>query len=241
MIKNQIKYSLAGFCMGVAELIPGISGSTVAVIFKIYPNLMTILSQLRLKNLTLNLRSLSETFQLNLSVPLIFSMIIAVILSSRGINFLLTNYEEIFLSSLGLLMIALSIYIINFLKDLIEDKRLLVFLSLGIIIGFALQELNISSVNISIPYLFLSGVLAFSFFLIPGISGSAMLVVLGVYGPIIQAVSIFNFTLLAPFSLGCLISLLLLPRVVLSIYSSHELTLMHFFSGLILSSGIFLL
>jgi putative membrane protein len=202
---------------------------------------MTILSQLRLKNLTLNLRSLSETFQLNLSMPLIFSMIIAVILSSRGINYLLTNYEEIFLSSLGLLMIALSIYIINFLKDLIEDKRLLVFLSLGIIIGFALQELNISSVNISIPYLFLSGVLAFSFFLIPGISGSAMLVVLGVYGPIIQAVSIFNFTLLAPFSLGCLISLLLLPRVVLSIYSSHELTLMHFFSGLILSSGIFLL
>jgi putative membrane protein len=241
MIKNQIKYSLAGFCMGVAELIPGISGSTVAVIFKIYPNLMTILSQLRLKNLTLNLRSLSETFQLNLSMPLIFSMIIAVILSSRGINYLLTNYEEIFLSSLGLLMIALSIYIINFLKDLIEDKRLLVFLSLGIIIGFALQELNISSVNISIPYLFLSGVLAFSFFLIPGISGSAMLVVLGVYGPIIQAVSIFNFTLLAPFSLGCLISLLLLPRVVLSIYSSHELTLMHIFSGLILSSGIFLL
>ncbi|MDC0079453.1 DUF368 domain-containing protein [Pseudomonadota bacterium] len=240
-MKNQIKYSLAGFCMGVAELIPGISGSTVAVIFKIYPNLMTILSQLRLKNLTLNLRSLSETFQLNLSMPLIFSMIIAVILSSRGINYLLTYYEEIFLSSLGLLMIALSIYIINFLKDLIEDKRLLVFLSLGIIIGFALQELNISSVNISIPYLFLSGVLAFSFFLIPGISGSAMLVVLGVYGPIIQAVSIFNFTLLAPFSLGCLISLLLLPRVVLSIYSSHELTLMHFFSGLILSSGIFLL
>ena len=241
MMKNQIKYSLAGFCMGVAELIPGISGSTVAVIFKIYPNLMTILSQLRLKNLTLNLRSLSETFQLNLSMPLIFSMIIAVILSSRGINYLLTNYEEIFLSSLGLLMIALSIYIINFLKDLIEDKRLLVFLSLGIIIGFALQELNISWVNISIPYLFLSGVLAFSFFLIPGISGSAMLVVLGVYGPIIQAVSIFNFALLAPFSLGCLISLLLLPRVVLSIYSSHELTLMHFFSGLILSSGIFLL
>ena len=40
--------------MGVAELIPGISGPTVAVIFKIYPNLMTILSQLRIKNLTLS-------------------------------------------------------------------------------------------------------------------------------------------------------------------------------------------
>ena len=46
-MNNQIKYSLAGFCMGVAELIPGISGATVAVIFKIYPNLMIILSHLR--------------------------------------------------------------------------------------------------------------------------------------------------------------------------------------------------
>ena len=55
-MSNQIKYSLAGFCMGVAELIPGISGATVAVIFKIYPNLMTILSQLRVKNLTLNIQ-----------------------------------------------------------------------------------------------------------------------------------------------------------------------------------------
>ena len=73
--------------MGVAELIPGISGSTVAVIFKIYPNLMTILSQLRLKNLTLSFQSLSKTFQFNVSLPLIFSMMIAVILCSRGINF----------------------------------------------------------------------------------------------------------------------------------------------------------
>ena len=72
-MNNQIKYSLAGFCMGVAELIPGISGSTVAVIFKIYPNLMTILSQLRLKNLTLSFQSLSKTFQFNVSLPLIFS------------------------------------------------------------------------------------------------------------------------------------------------------------------------
>jgi len=240
-MNNQIKYSLAGFCMGVAELIPGISGSTVAVIFKIYPNLMTILSQLRLKNLTLSFQSLSKTFQFNVSLPLIFSMMIAVILCSRGINYLLTNYEEIFLSSLGLLMIALSIYIINYFKDLAEDKKLIIFLSLGIIIGFALQELNISSENTSIFYLFLSGIVAFSFFLIPGISGSAMLVVLGVYGPIIQAVSAFDFVLLSPFALGCLISLLLLPKVVLSIYSSHELKLMHIFSGLILSSGIFLL
>ena len=240
-MSNQIKYSLAGFCMGVAELIPGISGATVAVIFKIYPNLMTILSQLRVKNLTLNIQSLSQTFQFNVSLPLILSMIIAVIFCSKGINYLLTNYEELFLLSLGLLMILLSIYIINFFQGVSQNKKLLIFLSLGIVIGFVLQDLNIGSGTISTPYLFLSGILAFSFFLIPGISGSAMLVVLGVYGPVIQAIANLNLNLLAPFGIGCLISLLLLPKVVLSIYSSHEQKLMYIFSGLIFSSGIFLL
>ena len=240
-MSDQIKYSLAGFCMGVAELIPGISGATVAVIFKIYPNLMKILSNLRIKKLTLNFSSLSQTFQFNVSLPLILSMIIAIIFCSRGINFLLKNYEEIFLSSLGLLMMTLSIYIVQYFKDALIDKKLFLFLFLGIGVGILLQGLDIGSGNISMPYLFLSGILAFSFFLIPGISGSAMLVVLGVYGPIIQGIATFNLNLLAPFALGCLISLLLLPKLVLSIYSSNELNLMYIFSGLILSSGIFLI
>ena len=227
--------------MGVAELIPGISGATVAVIFKIYPNLMTILSNLRVKNLTLDLRSLSQTFQFNVSLPLIISMIIAVILCSKGINYLMINFEGLFFTSLGLIMIVLSIYIINFFKEAIEEKKLIAFLLLGACIGFSLQEINIGSGNTSMIYLFISGILAFSFFLIPGISGSAMLVVLGVYGPIIEAISILDFSLLTPFALGCMVSLLLLPKLVLSIYSSHALRLMHIFSGLILSSGISLI
>ena len=152
--------------MGVAELIPGISGATVAVIFKIYPNLMTILSNLRVKNLTLDLRSLSQTFQFNVSLPLIISMIIAVILCSKGINYLMINFEELFLTSLGLIMIVLSIYIIDFFKEVIEEKKLIAFLLLGAGIGFSLQEINMVSGNTSMIYLFISGILAFSFFLI---------------------------------------------------------------------------
>ena len=60
--------------MGVAELIPGISGATVAVIFKIYPNLMKILSNLRIKNLTLNF---SQAIA-KLLVPIMFKRILLV-------------------------------------------------------------------------------------------------------------------------------------------------------------------
>ena len=240
-MNDQIKYSVAGFCMGVAELIPGISGATIAVIFKIYPNLMSILSELRIKNLSLKFSSLSKTFQFHISMPLLVFMIAAIVICSKGIDFLLNNYEDLFLSSLGLLMIFLSIYVANFFKDVIQRVNLIIFLFLGVIIGFSLQELNISSGEITVFYLFFSGLLAFSCFLIPGISGSAMLVVLGVYGPVIQAVANFNFNLLIPFGLGCLISLFILPKAVLSIYFKHEQNLMFFFSGLIFSSGFFLL
>lgn len=240
-MKDQVKYSLAGFCMGVAELIPGISGSTVAVIFKIYPNLMTILSQLRLKNISLNFSLISQTFQFRVSMPLLFSMLAAILLCSNLISFLMNNYEQLFLHLLGWLMMFLSIYVANFFKASLKRFNLLVFLFLGILMGYFLQELNINSGAVTPLYLFFSGVIAFSFFLIPGISGSAILVVLGAYSPVIQATANLNFLFLFPFALGCLTSLLILPKLVMSLYVKYEQRLMYIFSGLIFSSGYFLL
>ena len=240
-MKDQVKYSLAGFCMGVAELIPGISGSTVAVIFKIYPNIMTILSQLRLKNISLNFSLISQTFQFRVSMPLVFSMLAAILLCSNLISFLMNNYEQLFLHLLGWLMMFLSIYVANFFKASLKRFNLLVFLFLGILMGYFLQELNINSGAVTPLYLFISGVIAFSFFLIPGISGSAILVVLGAYSPVIQATANLNFLFLFPFALGCLTSLLILPKLVMSLYVKYEQRLMYIFSGLIFSSGYFLL
>ena len=240
-MNDQVKYSLAGFCMGVAELIPGISGSTVAVIFKIYPNLMSILSQLRLKNFSLNFSLTSKIFQFGVSLPLIFSMIAAILLCSNLITFLINNYEKLFLSLLGWLMMFLSIYVADFFRDSLKKLNLLIFLILGILIGYILQELNIGSGVVTPLYLFISGLIAFAFFLIPGISGSAILVVLGVYSPVIQAIADFNLLFLFPFALGSLISLLILPKIVVSLYAKYEQSLIYIFSGLIFSSGYFLL
>ena len=240
-MNDQVKYSLAGFCMGVAELIPGISGSTVAVIFKIYPNLMSILSQLRLKNFSLNFSLNSQIFQFRISLPLIFSMLAAIILCSNLIAFLINNYEQLFLSVLGWLMMILSIYVADFFRASFKRLNLLIFLIFGVLIGYIFQELNIGLVEVSQLYLFISGFIAFTFFLIPGISGSAILVILGVYSPVIQAIANFNLLFLLPFGLGCLISLLILPKIVVSLYAKYEQSLMYIFSGLIFSSGYFLL
>jgi putative membrane protein len=234
---QQIKYAIAGFCMGLAELIPGVSGSTIAVIFKIYKNLMSILSELKWSNVSLNISQLSQNFQLKLFLPLIGSMLLSIILFSKAIDYLILNYEEIFFEVLGWLMIILSIKVANFFISAFEKPLLLVFAFLGIGIGFFLNGL---AIDFEIPgtlYLFVCGLLAFSFFLIPGISGSAILVILGVYGLVIQSISQLNLWILIPFGLGCLVSLLLLPKFILAAYLRYEDKLLFLFAGLIFVSG----
>ena len=237
----QIKYAIAGFLMGIAELIPGISGSTIAVVFKIYKNLMTILSELKWRNLSLNFFKSSEIFQFKLLLPLIGSMLISIVLFSKAIDYLLNNYEQNFFMALGFLMILLSIQVANFFKDVFRKPILFPFLMFGAAIGFFLNSLDLDVISPNLLYLYASGLLAFAFFLIPGISGSALLIVLGIYGIVIESISQLNFEVLLPFGLGCITSLVLLPKFILAVFLRYEEKLLLFFAGLIFSSGYFLI
>lgn len=227
--------------MGIAELIPGISGSTIAVVFKIYKNLMTILSELKWRNLSLNFFKLSEIFQFKLLLPLIGSMLISILLFATAIDYLLNNYEQNFFTALGFLMILLSIQVANFFKDVFRKPILFPFLMFGAAIGFFLNSLGLDVISPNLLYLYASGLLAFAFFLIPGISGSALLIVLGIYGIVIESISQLNFEVLLPFGLGCITSLVLLPKFILAVFLRYEEKLLLFFAGLIFSSGYFLI
>jgi putative membrane protein len=237
----QIKYAIAGFLMGIAELIPGISGSSIAVVFKIYKNLMTILSELKWRNLSLNFFKSSEIFQFKLLLPLIGSMLISILLFATAIDYLLNNYEQNFFTALGFLMILLSIQVANFFKDVFRKPILFPFLMFGAAIGFFLNSLGLDVISPNLLYLYASGLLAFAFFLIPGISGSALLIVLGIYGIVIESISQLNFEVLLPFGLGCITSLVLLPKFILAVFLRYEEKLLLFFAGLIFSSGYFLI
>ena len=118
----QIKYACAGFLMGIAELIPGISGSTIAVIFNIYKNLMSILTELKWSNASLNLVALTRVFQLKLFAPLLFSMFLSILFFSKGIDYLLTHYEQPFFLLLGWLMMLLSIQVGNFFTSIFSKQ-----------------------------------------------------------------------------------------------------------------------
>ena len=233
---ERLKFFVAGFFIGIAELLPGISGSTVAVGFGIYDRIIKILSEIRLKNFSYNIKSLNKTFHLDLMLLLLISMVFSVIFFSKAILYLFTNFNSAFEISLSVVMILISLYII---KDFIfEKQRFFLFIIIGAFFGFVINQIPNLETSNNFVILVLMGLIAFSFFLVPGISGSAILLSLGAYKLVIEAIAEINFTVLVPFAIGSLIALYFLPKIIFNLVDKFNEKLMSFFSGLIFVAGL---
>lgn len=239
-MNERIKFVLAGFCVGFAELLPGISGSTVAIFFGIYEKIIKALSAIKLKNISFNLRKLNQIFNLDLMIPFIISMIISVLVFSKFILFLHNEFTLIFNIILGIIMIVGGCLIAR--KELLAFKiyRNYFFL-IGLIVSYALSNLAIDSIDTNLVNLIFAGFIAFSFFLIPGISGSAILLIFGFYSIIIESIAILNFTVLLPFAIGAFISLLTMPKIISYLFEKNRESIISFFGGLIIGTGIILI
>lgn len=240
-MNERLRFIVAGFFVGLAEILPGISGSTIAIAFNVYQKFILFLSNLKVSNLSLKYKELNRVFFLDLIIPFLFSMALTVILLSNLIVFLFSEYTYYFLVFLGSLMCLIAFVLLNRIKDLLNNKlRIFFYFSLGAVFGFLLNQINIIFINPNFIILLVVGFIAFSFFLMPGISGSAVLLSIGVYELIIGSIATLNMTILIPFALGCLISLLTLPKIVHHLLDRFNTSIMTFFSGLILVSGILL-
>ncbi len=198
----RLRFLLAGFCIGLAELLPGISGATVALMFGIYKKLIECISKLK---------------DLDLLVPLLLGMAVSVFGFSKLINFLFLNYTNLFEFFIGILMIFYGAYL--FLSNIQKSKRKeLFFFSLlfviSVAIGVAIGNLSGLDASVGTFPLVIYGFIAFSFLLIPGISGSAFLLAIGIYPLIIGSVADLNLLVLLPFTTGMLFSLITMPKCI---------------------------
>ena len=101
------------------------------------------------------------------------------------------------------------------------------FFLIGLIVSFVLSNLAIDSIDINLVNLIFAGFIAFSFFLIPGISGSAILLIFGFYSIIIESIAILNFTVLLPFGIGASISLLTMPKIISYLFEKNRETIIN--------------
>ena len=163
-------------------------------------------------------------------------MAVTVIFFSKIVLYFYTNYNDLFEIFLAITMIIISLFII---KDFIPiNNKLFLFILIGVLFGYAINQIPDFEMSSNILFLILIGFIAFSFFLVPGISGSAILVTFGQYRLIIQALAELNFITLIPFGVGCLLSLYLMPKLISNLVDKYNEYLMSFFSGLIFIAGL---
>ena len=226
-MKDQIRYFIAGIFIGISELLPGISGATVALMFGVYERILAFLTQLK---------------GFSLIITLLIGMVLSVFLFSSLINYLYENFTDIFNILIAILMIGYGVFlIINiYLKENIsQGMSFYVTLFLAIFIGLSLSSFQMySSEEPKMILLAILGFIACSFLLFPGISGSAFLLSVGAYTLIIQSIANLNFNVLLPFAVGMLAALILMPRLINKAYKKFGKSVLVFFGGLILTAGL---
>lgn len=226
-MKEKIRYFIAGIFIGLSELLPGISGATVALMFGVYEKLLDFLRKFK---------------NFNLILPLLFGMILSVFVFSSLINFLYETHTNTFNIFIALIMIGYGIFLVitTFLnEDIDKGKKFFINLFLAILIGFYLASFHTNANQELNPLLLaLFGFIACSFLLFPGISGSAFLLSVGAYPLIIGSISNLDFGILFPFGIGMLMALVLMPRLINKAYKKFGKSMLVFFGGLIFSAGI---
>ena len=221
----RLRFLLAGFCIGLAELLPGISGATVALMFGIYKKLIECISKLK---------------DLELLFPLLLGMAVGVFGFSNLINFLFLSYTNLFELLIGILMIFYGAYLFFSNIQTPKRKELIIFSLFFIIaVAFGIFIGNLTGFNLSVSaiHLILYGFIAFSFLLIPGISGSAFLLAIGIYPLIIGSVADLNFSVLFPFAVGMVFSLIVMPRLIEKLLLRFDKYIYMVFAGFILGAG----
>ncbi len=231
--------------MGIAEVIPGVSGGTIAFITGIYEKLLQTINAFSVSLIqTLRKDGIKKAFEhINgawLSV-LLAGMVSGVLIGVFVITYLLEHYPVLLWSFFFGLILASCLYMIK----KVDSWNLTLILSFLISTAATFFITSVSPVQGSnaLPMVFISGVIAISALILPGISGSFMLLIMGMYTLIIPSIKLFFKTLalehlvvLATFSLGCLVGLLTFSRLVAYAFSKYKNLTISVMTGFMLGS-----
>lgn len=249
MIKNICK----GMIIGLANIIPGVSGGTMAVSMGIYDKLIHCISHF-FTEIKKNVAFL---------MPLVIGMGIAIIASSFGIAYLFENFPvQTNLLFVGLILGSLPPVCKKVKNQKIEPGYIIsAVIFFAIVVGMALMNGN-SGRNISIEFSFLQililfsvGVIAAGTMVIPGVSGSMMLLLLGYYNPILETIKEFvsalvhldgplllgTLFILIPFGIGVLVGIVAIAKIIEVIFNKFPLYAYWSIIGLLLASPIAIL
>ncbi|TDY11551.1 DUF368 domain-containing protein [Meridianimaribacter flavus] len=220
--------SLKGIAMGAADAVPGVSGGTIAFISGIYEELITTISNVNLSLITTLRKEGFKAFWIQLNgnflVALLTGIIISFVSFMRLAKYLIENHPILIWSFFFGLIVA-SIF---FVGKQIQKWNLAVIISLiaGALIAYYITTLPSMANNDNPLFLFFAGAIAICAMILPGISGSFILVILGAYKTLSDALHDFDIKKILIFAVGAVVGLLSFSRVLKWLFKNyHNITL----------------
>jgi len=241
-LKEIFLIFIRGFFMGSADTIPGVSGGTIALITGIYERLIHAISSIKFGFIKPLVKldfdgfksKLIEEIDFELFIPLILGIGIAVLTLSKVIAYLL-EYHTAYTFSFFLGLILASAYILYTKLDEINIK-LIVLTVIGIVLSYIFVGLNPIAANHSLIVLFISGLIAICAMILPGISGSFLLLLLGQYEYMLNSLNSLNITEIVVFIAGAIIGILGFSKILNYLLENYESATMAFLIGIMLGT-----
>jgi putative membrane protein len=241
-LRESVIIFLKGLFMGSADIIPGVSGGTIALITGIYERLVHAISSINFTFMKPLLKGDFSGFKerllyeidFELFIPLLLGIAVAFLSLAKLISYLLVaQTANIFAFFLGLILA--SAYILYTKLDGLNFK-LIVTTVIGIVLSYIFVGLNPIAANHSLIVIFFSGIIAICAMILPGISGSFLLLLLGQYQYMLNCLSNLKITEMIVFIVGAVIGILGFSKVLNYLLENHESITMAFLIGIMIGT-----
>lgn len=235
---DYVLITLKGIAMGAADVVPGVSGGTIAFISGIYEELISSINNINLELFkTLKKEGFKTAWKQlngNFLVALFLGIFISLFSLAKFLSWLLEN-EPILLWSFFFGLVTASIFLVG--KEIKKWNFIsVIVLLLGAAVAFFITTLPPNENVNSLPFLFLSGALAVCAMILPGISGAFILVLLGSYKTILDAVHERDIKMVATVAIGAVFGLLSFARLLKWMFKNYKNTTLALLTGFILGS-----
>lgn len=238
-MKDYIILFIKGIGMGVANVIPGVSGGTIALISGIFERLVNSIKSFDLKAVKLlfgfKFKLFADYTDFKFLISLLIGIFVAIISLARLFDYLFVNYP-VYIWAYFFGLVLASVY---FVGKTVEKWNLGVILTfiIGSVIAVAVSIMNPSAENDNFFFLMLCGIVAICSMILPGLSGSFVLVLMGNYKLVmIDAVNNVDLTILVPVAIGAVVGIIAFSHLLSWVFKKYRDETISLLTGFILGS-----
>lgn len=235
---HPLRLLVTGFAMGSADIVPGVSGGTIALIMGVYEQLIDSIktSSTDAVKLVLSgkIREGVLTVPWRFLVPLGVGILGAIATLARIIEWLLAN-QPVYLWSFFFGLVLASVYVVGKKVGTWGVNRAVVAVVAAILTFLVVGAVPVETPN-NLPAMFISGAIAICAMILPGISGSFLLVIMGKYSQVLGAVTDRDIVTLVVFACGAVVGLAMFSRLLSWLFANYHDVTMAALTGVMVGS-----